>query len=547
MMSLANTDPLAPPPAPESAAVTRRRLAAARVREARDRLTSTSGTRPAFDYELLRQYAQNRLSGALGVILLATAIGFISTYWASAAWAGLWMAMVLTLQLASMVKCREFLARAPSEKAIKRARLTFIILDLLFGLAWAINLARPTDEHSASDVINVFAMLLVVAVSSMLGSSLPIAVFATTAPLTIAVAINYLLTGSVHGYVLAGLALTALCYFGLLANRLYTSTLATLVARAEKDALIGELEQAKAKSDEARRHAEAANIAKSRFLAQMSHELRTPLNAILGFSEVMKNELFGAHAVRAYKDYSNDIHNSGVHLLGLINEILDLSRIEAGRYELNEESVALVQLAGECRHLVKLRASNRGIVIHDLFEPDMPRVWADERAVRQICLNLLSNAIKFTPQAGEVWLKVGWTAAGGQYLSVRDNGPGIPESEIPIVLDTFGQGTNAIKSAEQGAGLGLPIVKSLIELHGGTFSLKSKLREGTEVIVTFPPERVMTALEPVVEEPPPLLFDPPPLDPSHAENRSGSVGGLLAAMRLGRATRARATARSRRK
>ena len=141
----------------------------------------------------------------------------------------------------------------------------------------------------------------------------------------------------------------------------------------------------------------------------------------------------------------------------------------------------------------------------------MPRLWADERAVRQICLNLLSNAIKFTPQAGEVWLKVGWTAAGGQYFSVRDNGPGIPESEIPIVLDTFGQGSNAIKSAEQGAGLGLPIVKSLIELHGGTFSLKSKLREGTEVIVTFPPERVMTALEPVAEAAPRLIFDPPPL------------------------------------
>jgi two-component system, cell cycle sensor histidine kinase PleC len=545
-MSLANTDPLATPPAPESAAAKSRRLTARRVREARDRLTSSSGTKPAFDYELLRQYAQNRLSGALGVILLATAIGLISTYWASPTWAGLWMAMVLTIQLASMVKCREFLTQPPSDKAIKRARLTFIVLDLLFGLAWAINLARPTDDRTSSDIINVFAMLLVVAVSSMLGSSLPIAVFATTAPLTIAVAVNYLFTGSVHGYVLAGLALTALCYFGLLANRLYTSNLATLEARAEKDALIGELEQAKAKSDEARRHAEAANIAKSRFLAQMSHELRTPLNAILGFSEVMKNELFGAHAVRAYKDYANDIHNSGVHLLGLINEILDLSRIEAGRYELNEESVSLVQVAEECRHLLKLRASNRGISIHDMFEPDMPRLWADERAVRQICLNLLSNAIKFTPQGGEVWLKVGWTAAGGQYFSVRDNGPGIPESEIPIVLDSFGQGSNAIKSAEQGAGLGLPIVKSLIELHGGTFSLKSRLREGTEVVVTFPPERVMAALEPVVEAPPPLIFDPPPLDPSQAELRR-SIGGLLASMRFGRAGGARAGTKADRK
>jgi two-component system, cell cycle sensor histidine kinase PleC len=545
-MSLANTDPLATPSAPESAAAKSRRLTARRVREARDRLTSSSGTKPAFDHELLRQYSQNRLSGALGVILLATAIGLISTYWASPTWAGLWMAMVLTIQLASMVKCREFLAQPPSDKGVKRARLTFVVLDLLFGLAWAINLARPTDDRTSSDIINVFAMLLVVAVSSMLGSSLPIAVFATTAPLTVAVAVNYLFAGSVHGYVLAGLALTALCYFGLLANRLYTSNLATLEARAEKDELIGELEQAKAKSDEARRHAEAANIAKSRFLAQMSHELRTPLNAILGFSEVMKNELFGVHTVPAYKDYANDIHNSGVHLLGLINEILDLSRIEAGRYELNEESVSLVQVAEECRHLLKLRASNRGIAIHDMFEPDMPRLWADERAVRQICLNLLSNAIKFTPQTGEIWLKVGWTAAGGQYFSVRDNGPGIPESEIPIVLDSFGQGSNAIKSAEQGAGLGLPIVKSLVELHGGTFSLKSKLREGTEVVVTFPPERVMAALEPVVEASPPLIFDPPPLDPFQFDQRR-SISGLLASMRFGRAGGSRTGAKDDRK
>jgi two-component system cell cycle sensor histidine kinase PleC len=537
-MSLATTDPLATSAGPDKAAARHRRVAAMRVREVRDRLTSTSGTRPAFDYELLRQYAKNRLSGSFGVILLVCAIGAISTFWSSIAWAGIWASMVLTIQLASMVASREFLAKPASVVRVRRARLTFVVLDLLFGLAWMINLVRPADDTANTDIINVFVVLLVVAISSMLGSSLPIAVFATTAPLTIAMAVGYLLLGTVHGYVLAGLALTALAYFGLLANRLYQSNLATLEARAETDALIGELEQAKAKSDEARRHAEAANIAKSRFLAQMSHELRTPLNAILGFSEVMKNELFGAHAVPAYKEYSDDIHNSGVHLLGLINEILDLSRIEAGRYELNEEAVALVQVAEECHHLLKLRAANRNIVIHDLFEPDMPRLWADERAARQICLNLLSNAIKFTPQGGEIWLKVGWTAAGGQYLSVKDTGPGIPESEIPIVLDTFGQGSNAIKSAEQGAGLGLPIVKSLIELHGGTFSLKSRLREGTEVIITFPPERVMAALEPVVEEVVPTIFDAPQVDPG--TEKKGTIGGFLASINFGRARRNRA-------
>ena len=271
-------------------------------------------------------------------------------------------------------------------------------------------------------------------------------------------------------------------------------------------------------SDEARRRAEAANIAKSRFLAQMSHELRTPLNAILGFSEVMKTEVFGEHSVTAYKDYSSDIHNSGVHLLGLINEILDLSRIEAGRYELNEESVSLVSIVEDCHHLLKLRASNRGIIIHEVFELELPPLWADERAIRQICLNLLSNAIKFTPPAGEIWLKVGWTASGGQYISMKDTGAGIPEEEIPIVLASFGQGSNSIKSAEQGAGLGLPIAKSLVDLHGGTFNLISKLRIGTEVIVTFPPERVVAAIAPMAEHAPPIATTPEP-DVSPEEKR----------------------------
>ena len=338
----------------------------------------------------------------------------------------------------------------------------------------------------------------------MLASSLPIAVFALTLPVTIAIALDFAVKGTLHDYILAIMALTAEGYFSLLAYRLYSTTLATLEARAEKDALIGELEQSKSVSDEARRRAETANIAKSRFLAQMSHELRTPLNAILGFSEVMKGEIFGPHGVPMYKDYAADIHNSGVHLLNLINEILDLSRIEAGRYELNEEAVSLNRVVEDCHHLLKLRASNRGITIHEMFEPDLPRLWGDERAVRQICLNLLSNAIKFTPQGGEIWLKVGWTASGGQYMSVKDTGPGIPEEEIPIVLASFGQGSNSIKSAEQGAGLGLPIAKNLIDLHGGTFTLKSKLRIGTEVIVTFPPERVMSALAPISEHAPPI-------------------------------------------
>ncbi len=482
----------------KAAAVKRRRQAAQRVRDARDRLTSSSGTRPEFDTELLRQFAFNRQSGSLVILMLVCSVGFLSSFWADPVVACLWTIVVLAIHLVTLLACRRFLAEpVGTTRQNHRWRLRFVLLDLFTGLAWTVNLIQPHDMSETSGVFNLFSLLLLVAVSSMLASSLPVAVLALTMPVSVAVALNFVAKGTMLGYILAGMVTTAQCYFALLVYRLYTSMLATLEARAEKDALFGELEQSKAKSDEARRRAEAANIAKSRFLAQMSHELRTPLNAILGFSEVMKNELFGPHSVPTYKDYSADIHNSGVHLLGLINEILDLSRIEAGRYELNEELVDLVAAVEDCHHLLKLRAKNRGITIQERFETGMPRLWADERAVRQVVLNLLSNAIKFTPQGGEIHLKVGWTAAGGQYFSIRDTGPGIPEEEIPIVLDLFGQGTNAIKSAEQGAGLGLPIVKKLIDLHGGTFVLRSKLREGTEVIVTLPPERVMSALKPV--------------------------------------------------
>ena len=488
---------------PVAAPASSRRAAAQRVREARDRLTSTSGTRPAFDRELLRQYAQTRMSASYVVMLLVVATGFLFGVCMQPLTAAAWTFGMLCIHAAIVRACVRFLAEQPSLATTRKWRTRFVLLDLLYGLCWMAILIHPALD-SVSDTLMMFLMLLVVAVSSMLAANLPIAALAATVPITVAIALNFVLSGKFDNYVLAALAVAAEGYFALLAHRLHSTTLATLEARAEKDALIGELEQAKSISDEARHRAESANVAKSRFLAQMSHELRTPLNAILGFSEVMKSEIFGSHAVPVYKEYSADIHNSGVHLLNLINEILDLSRIEAGRYELNEEAVALVNVVGDCHHLMKLRASSRGITIHEVFEQGMPRIWGDERAIRQIVLNLLSNSIKFTPQGGEIWLKVGWTASGGQYLSVRDSGSGIPEDEIPIVLASFGQGSNSIKSAEQGAGLGLPIAKSLIDLHGGTFTLKSKIRIGTEVIITFPPERVMSALAPVAEDEAPL-------------------------------------------
>jgi two-component system cell cycle sensor histidine kinase PleC len=484
---------------------TGRREATQHVRDARNRLAYAVAGRPAFDYELLRGFARNRVSASLVILLLVGMVGSLSSIWVGAITAGIWTGAVLVIHAVFVMACRQFLADPQGEQNIRTWRRRCILLDLCFGLAWMSILVQPVGVNEASGTFMLFVMLLVVAISSMLASNLPLAVLASTMPVTVAAALDFMLKGTLRDLVLAGMAVTAQGYFSLMVYRLYSATLATLQAQAEKDALIGELEASKAISDEARRRAETANVAKSRFLAQMSHELRTPLNAILGFSEVMKTEIFGPHSASAYKDYSNDIHISGVHLLGLINEILDLSRIEAGRYELNETAISLAGVVAECSHLLGMRAKARRLVVRELFEPNLPHLWADERAIRQICLNLLGNAIKFTPPGGDIWLKVGWTASSGQYMSVKDSGPGIPDDEIPIVLSSFGQGSNSIKSAEQGAGLGLPIAKSLVDLHGGTFTFRSKLRIGTEVLVTFPPERVTATL---AEPSPPIQPQP---------------------------------------
>lgn len=481
----------------------RRRLVSQKVRAARETLTSSSGPRPEFTVELARIYAQNRLSAVLVSLGVAVVIAGVSMVWLPPALALAWLAAAFAGHGLVMVFARRFISQEVEAKDVRRWSWRFTAAEALNGLAWGsmvVLLADASPTGAAAEVVSIFVMLVGLAVATMLSATAPAAVCAATIPIAAVVIAVYAAKGGAAGNAVAALTAGSAIYFLLLAQRLHATALETLEFRAEKDALIGELEQAKANSDEARRRAEEANLAKSRFLATMSHELRTPLNAILGFSEVMKAEIFGRHATPTYKEYADDIHQSGQHLLNLINEILDLSRIEAGRYELNEESVRLAYIVEDCHHLLMLRAKKRGIHIREIVEPNLPPVWADERAIRQIVLNLLSNAIKFTPQGGEIRIKLGWTASGGQYVSVADTGPGIPEEEIPTVLASFGQGSLAIKTAEQGAGLGLPIVKGLIDLHGGSFSLKSKLREGTEVIVALPAARVMSALAPMTDK-----------------------------------------------
>lgn len=475
--------------------VAHRRRVAQDVRAAREKLTSSIGLERAFDYELVRLFAQYRMVAAFPLLILAAATSAAATLWMPVQHSAFWFVIVVAAMLVMLALSHRFLRHNPERVSLTSWRRRFILGELLQGASWAL-MIQALIGVGAPDArgLVLFLLVMVAAVTAMLSATIPFAVYAGVIPLIAAIVALAATSRTVDAVMLVGMAASAQFVFLFLASRLYSSAVATLQSRAEKDAIFAELEQAKANSDEARRRAEEANLAKSRFLATMSHELRTPLNAILGFSEVMKNEVFGPHASAAYREYSGDIHGSGQHLLTLINEILDLSRIEAGRYELNEEAVLLSYVVEDCRHMMNLRAKTKNQTIHEAVDPSLPRLWADERGVRQIVLNILSNAIKFTPQGGEITVKVGWTSSGGQYVSIKDTGPGIPEEEIPTVMSSFGRGSLAIKTAEQGSGLGLPIVKGLVDLHGGGFQLKSKPREGTEVIVTFPAARVMDAL-----------------------------------------------------
>ncbi len=475
--------------------VARRRKALSNVRAAREKLVSSVGLERSFEYELLKAYAAQQYSAAAAMIVLAVAIGAVATAWVAVEPVLTWLCFVLSFTGVNALMSRRFLAMPEETVEIRPWRRRFVLAETLRGASWAlIVLVMLTAGGASAKVFVLFTLLMVAAVTSMLSAAIKTAVYAVLAALALAMFGFLDPRASLDSAAMTGMGLSALAYFAFITHRLHATMLADVESRAEKDQLVAELEEAKANSDEARRKAEEANLAKSRFLATMSHELRTPLNAILGFSEVLKTEMFGPHTAPSYKEYAADIHGSGEHLLNLINEILDLSRIEAGRYDLQEEAVSIAHVVEECRHMLMLRAKGKGQSIKEMIEPSLPRLWADERAVRQIVLNILSNAIKFTPQGGEIVIKAGWTASGGQYVSVRDNGPGIPEDELNTVLSSFGRGSLAIKTAEQGSGLGLPIVKGLIDLHGGGFHLKSKPREGTEVIVTFPSSRVMDAL-----------------------------------------------------
>ena len=256
---------------------------------------------------------------------------------------------------------------------------------------------------------------------------------------------------------------------------------------------VTDLKQREQELIEAKNEAEYANRSKSEFLANMSHELRTPLNAIIGFSQVIRDQLFGPDQLR-YVDYARDIHESGHLLLDLINDILDMSKLEAGKQVLYEEQLVVGRVVEDCRKIISARAAEMAVKLTMGDFAGLPQVWAEERALKQILLNLLSNAVKFTPRGGVVHMDGIHGADGEICLIVRDTGIGIASEVLPHLFLPFRQGDNSTSRRFGGTGLGLAITRRLVELHGGRIEIESKIGEGTTVRVVLPAERIIPDL-----------------------------------------------------
>ena len=291
-----------------------------------------------------------------------------------------------------------------------------------------------------------------------------------------------------------GSALALILTDGEAKERRRADALSLGTAEDEIRELTARLESFKQAEEELRaatREAQKTAAAKVDFLAKVSHEIRTPLNAITGFAEVMMAERFGPIGNERYREYLKDIHSAGMHLVSLLNDLLDLSKIETGQLDLTFANVSLNELTQQCVGIMQPQASRARIIIRTSLTPGMPQVVADERSLRQIVLNLLSNSIKFTGAGGQVIVSTAFADSGEAVLRVRDTGVGMSETDVEAVLEPFRQTATAGSWGSGGTGLGLPLTKALAEANRAHFSIKSAPNAGTLVEVAFPPTRVV--------------------------------------------------------
>ena len=242
---------------------------------------------------------------------------------------------------------------------------------------------------------------------------------------------------------------------------------------------------------EAKRAAETANSHKSDFLARVSHEIRTPLNAIIGFSEMMVEERFGPIGSPRYLEYARDIGSSGKHVLDIVNDLLDISKIEAGQVDLEFDAVSLNDQLAECVSMLQPMANSQRVIIRTSLSASLPEVVADSRSIKQIALNLLSNAVRYTPSGGQIVVSTAYEPNGNAVLRIRDTGIGMSRKELEQAMKPFGQVGASARQHGDGTGLGLPLTKAMVEASRAQFEIVSAPKEGTLVTVTFPPQRVL--------------------------------------------------------
>lgn len=442
--------------------------------------------------DLLGMFVRNQLRVIFAMPVLASVLAVVCVRWVSPRVTIAWFITAIMCQVLQYHLCHAFVRAEQSTTRTKEWIGMLTAVEFFTASVWSMPLYLFWQRgNDLQHILLVAVLMAVIAVRIIVASNFIPIILAGTGFLTIAVAVRCAVEGSEFHLEIATVALVVEVFLLQLSRRLQETARDMLTYKLQREELIERLERAKTLADDAREKAEDANRAKSKFLATMSHELRTPLNAIMGFSEILSEELMGPHSVTAYKGYASDIHHSGRYLLSLINDILDLSRIEAGRQELKEEIFSLTDTGQDCVRYVRAYAEEKQLRFKLELESTLPPLFADKRLVSQIWLNLLSNAIKFTPEHGEIALSTKLLPLGSLCLSVTDTGPGIPAAEIESLRGAFVRGSHAVRRAIDGAGLGLSIVNGLARLHGAELKIESALGEGTTVTVIFPARRTV--------------------------------------------------------
>jgi len=425
---------------------------------------------------------------AIPIAAIVTAVGV--SKWVAMPTLIVWLALLAGAAVIHELAARHFDTQPRTAVADVRKRaiamtlacLGYLLVWSSFGVwAWA-------PDILASHYLVAFVLGCTLAAACTMGAVHTASVVGVAVPAAVLMVLPPLLSDALDP--VTGICVVYVVLMAAFARSIHVTTTRALRLEGDRAELIENLRRARDESESARKRAEAANLAKSEFLANMSHELRTPLNAIIGFSDIIRTRAMGL-AGDKYAEYGGFINESGNHLLALISDVLELAKIEAGRKTLREEDVDLADVMAAVVEDVRNVARDREVTIETAPAPALPMLYADRNAVHQILSQLLSNAVKFTPPGGCVTVGASLNVRGEIALMVADNGIGIDPGDHGQVFDRFGRGQHDVARPNTGAGLGLPIVKGLVELHGGHIALSSVPGDGTRITITFPASRTI--------------------------------------------------------